>query len=313
MCNCQVNSKKHGKDRKGNQRFRCKLCGKTWTEEQDKPLGSMRIDPARAELAIKLLIEGMSIRACERITNLHRDTICDLILTVGENCERFLNQLKVDTVDLVEIDEIWSFVHCHEKIRKHQGHSEDRGDSWTWVAIERNTKFVLSHHIGKRENNSCRRFLRKLDNVTEGTSFQVTTDGLSAYTHNVPFELGSRVEFAQLIKQYASTQVETRYAPATIIGMEKVVRFGQPDEEMISTSFVERFNLTMRMSLRRFTRLTNGHSKSLQHHKAMQAIFIAFYNFSRKHETLKGQTPAMASGLTDKVWSVGQLLQRVAK
>lgn len=313
MCHCEQNAKKHGKDRKGNQRFRCKLCGKTWIEEQNKPLGSMRIDPARAELAIKMLIEGMSIRAVERITNLHRDTICDLVLTVGENCERFMLGLRVNTVEACEIDEIHSFVGCHEKIRKRNGYSEEMGDSWTYIAIETKTKFVLSHFVGKRNQNDCRSFLRQLDAVTaDAGGFQVTTDGLGLYTHNVPFELGSRIDFAQLVKQYASTQVETRYSPAQIIGIEKVVRFGQPREDRISTSYVERFNLTLRMSLRRFTRLTNGHSKSLQHHKAMQALFMVFYNFARKNEALEGATPAMASGLADKPWSVSELLKNVA-
>jgi len=313
-CNCAENSKKHGKDRNGTQRFRCKLCGKTWTEEQVKPLGDMRIDPARAELAIKLLIEGTSVRAVERITNLHRDTVCDLVLTVGANCERFLSQLRVSAVDVVEIDEIWSFVGCHEKIAKRNGYSEDQGDSWTFIAIERNTKMILSHFVGKRTGEDCRRFLGHLDTVTEGAGpLQVTTDGLSAYTHNVPFELGSRVDFAQIIKEYASSQVETRYAPATIIGMEKVVRFGTPDPAMISTSFIERFNLSIRMHVRRFTRLTNAHSKSLQHHKAMQAMFFAYYNFAKKHETLNGDTPAMASGLTDHRWTINELLQAAAE
>lgn len=313
-CNCESHSKKHGKDRNGNQRFRCKECGKTWIEDRVKPIGNMRIDPARAELALKMLLEGMAIRAVERITGLHRDTICDLILTVGENCEQFMRDVRVapEAVTAIELDECWSFVSCHEKIRKARGYDDSQGDSWTWVAIERETKMVLALHVGKRTNKDCRTFLRQLDDSTPGAHFQVTSDGLAAYTHNVPFELGSRIEFAQLIKQYASTQVETRYAPATIIGIEKVVRFGTPDESKISTSFVERFNLSLRMHLRRFTRLTSGHSKSLAHHKAMQALFVVFYNWARKHETLKGRTPAMASGLTDHVWSMSELMEAVA-
>ena len=128
----------------------------------------------------------------------------------------------------------------------------------------------------------------------------------------MPFEFGGRVDFAQLVKVYSNTQSTTRYSPATIIDAEKIPRFGNPDFDRICTSHIERANLTLRMHLRRFTRLTNAHSKSLKHHTAMQAIFFAWYNFSRKHETLKGQTPAMASGLAEKPWTIKELLERAA-
>lgn len=138
----------------------------------------------------------------------------------------------------------------------------------------------------------------------------MTTDGLKAYTNNVPYAFGSQVDFAQLIKVYSSTQETTRYSPANIISTEKLPIFGEPEEDRISTSHIERYNLTYRMSLRRFTRLTNAHSKSLRHHTAMQALFVAWYNFGRKHEALKGKTPAMASGLSGHVWSVKELIER---
>jgi hypothetical protein len=141
----------------------------------------------------------------------------------------------------------------------------------------------------------------------------VTSDGLRVYTHAVPLALGSRCSFAQLIKEYASSQVETRYSPATIIGIEKVPRFGVLDDDRISTSYAERLNLSVRMHVRRFTRLTNAHSKSARHHAAMVAIFVAWYDYCRKHETLGKETPAMAAGLVGHVWTLDELLTAAAQ
>jgi len=310
---CQhTESKKHGRDRKGNQRFRCKLCSMTWVEDTPKPLGNMRIGMKQATLALSLLLEGMSIRATERLTGLHRDTIDDLILMVGENCQRFLDtQIHGLEVKDVQVDEIWSFVGCKERTASTRGYDEDSGDSWTVVAIERNTKLVIAHQVGERDTTTCCILLQKLADFTVGR-FQLSTDGLAAYKLNVPYMLRDRVDFGVIIKQYASSQKTTRYSPAKIIGTKKKTRFGLPDEDRISTSHVERMNLTIRMNNRRFTRLTNAHSKSLKHHVAMQAIFFAWYNFCRKHETIK-QTPAMASGLAEKVWTIRVLLEKAAE
>lgn len=301
------NYKKSGKHSSGRQRYKCKDCGKRFTRENDRPLGNMRIDQAQAELALSLLLEGMSIRATERITNLHRDTICSLILTVGEKCQTFIDSLEGIAVDDVQIDEIWSYVGAKEKNKKHPEH----GDSWTFIAIERNTKMILAFHEGMRNQHSCDQFLAKLNQATAGSRFQVSTDGLGLYRHGVPFGLGSRVDFGQLVKTYASSQTETRYSPATIIKAEKVARFGNPDQDKICTSHIERFNLTMRMNNRRFTRLTNAFSKSLDHHKAMLAIVFVWYNWCRKHETIK-MTPAMASGVADKKWTIRELLENIS-
>jgi transposase-like protein/IS1 family transposase len=303
--------KKHGKDRKGNQRFRCLACGATFVNETAKPLGDMRIDMKDACQALSMLLEGMSVRAVERITGLHRDTICDLILVVGQNCERFLAR-KVRDVKATDIqcDEIWSFVGMKEKNRIAQGFTPDFGDSWTFIAIERNTKLVLAYQVGPRDHYSTRQFLHKLNDATAG-HFQISTDGANRYTNMIPFIFGSRCDYGQIVKNYAGQQSTTRYSPAKIISSEKKAVFGAPEQDRISTSHVERLNLSLRMQVRRFTRLTNAHSKSLKHHAAMQAIFFAAYNFVRKHESLK-MTPAQASGLADKQWSIQELLQLAA-
>lgn len=269
----------------------------------------MRISMEKACRALEMLLEGLSIRATERITHIHRDTLGALILTVGANCQRLLDATVKDvaTTD-VQLDEIWSFVGCKEKTRQLRGYGPEVGDSWTFIAIDRNTKLVLAHKVGQRDSVTCCNFLHKLNRATAGR-FQLSTDGLAAYTLNVPFVLGGRVDFAQLIKTYQSQQSVTRYSPATILSAEKHPVFGNPEWDRICTSHIERLNLTMRMNLRRFTRLTNGHSKSLKHHTAMQAILFAWYNFCRKHSTIK-MTPCVAAGVATERWSLEQLLER---
>lgn len=303
--------KKHGKDRNGNQRFRCKTCGKSWIEERSKPIGDMRIDLDRAITSLNLLLEGMSVRAVERVTGLKRDTICDLVLIVGQNCEKFLRSAVKDVaVDDVQVDELWAFVGCKARTKQRLNRTDDCGDSWTYIAIERNTKLILAHHVGDRNGEHATEFLRKLRKATSGR-FQLTSDGFGGYTYNVPFTFGRDVDYGRLVKQYQSSQAETRYSPASIISAERTASFGNPDPEKICTSHVERANLTLRMQVRRFTRLTNAHSKSMDHHKAMQAIFFAHYNYCRKHTTVK-QTPAQAAKLTQMQWSIGELLHAAA-
>lgn len=312
LATCQhTKSHKHGKDRQGNQRYKCVLCNETFSEPTAKPVGNMRIPVKQAAAALALMLEGMSIRSVQRLTGLCRNTLCDLVLVVGDNCQRLLDaKVRGVAAKDVQVDEIWSFVGMKDRTRSRLGKNAECGDSWTFVAIERDTKLVLAHKVGQRDAETCCNLLYKLNDAVAG-NFQLTTDGFSSYRSNVPFVLGSRVDFGVLIKNYASTQITTRYSPAKIINSEKKPQFGDPDFDRISTSHVERFNLQMRMSLRRFTRLTNGHSKSLAHHTAMQAIFIAYYNFCRKHETIK-QTPAMAASLTDRQWSIKSLLENAA-
>jgi transposase-like protein/IS1 family transposase len=315
VISCQhENKKKHGHDRKGNQRFRCLDCGKTWVEETVKPLGNMRISMDKATQALGMILEGMSIRATMRLTGLDRNTLCDLILIVGENCQRLLDtKVKNVAATDIQVDEIWSFIAMKEKTRVARHYGPELGDSWTFIGIERETKLILAHQVGNRDSDTCWAFLMKLKNSIGNGRFQLTTDGLKAYTNNVPFAFQSQVDFAQLIKVYSSSQETTRYSPASIIGIEKLPIFGAPDEQRVSTSHIERMNLSVRMQLRRFTRLTNGHSKSPKHHVAMQALYFAWYNFARKHEALKNTTPAMASGLTDHAWTIKELLEQAAE
>ncbi len=310
------NRKKHGKDRQGRQRYRCQSCGKTFWSNDERPLGDMRLDMHKAVMILGMLLEGMSIRACSRMTGVKPDTICDLILVVGEKCDRFLVGTIVDVeAKAIEMDEIWDFIAMKAATKQRLGRKGEVGDTWTWLAIDADSKMILASAVGQRDEWTCERFLKRLDHATAGPC-QVTSDGLSLYTYNVPFVLGSRVDFAQLVKNYASSQKETRYSPATITGIQKTVRFGHPDEDRISTSYAERLNLSVRMHCRRFTRLTNAHSKSARHHEAMVAIFVAWFNFCRPNLAVKNEdgkrTPAMAAGLTSDPWSIEQLLQKAA-
>ena len=302
-CNHE-NFKKAGKHSNGAQRFKCKDCGKRFVEEQTKPFGNMRVDVDKAMLVINMLLEGTSIRACERLTNMNRDTIDRLILEVGQRCQNFMDDHIVDVrCDDIQIDEIWSFVAMKAKKQD----NPEAGDSWTYVAVDRETKLVACNYVGQRNSTDTNRFLSKLRrSINVDQSFQVSTDGWGAYRYGVPFALGSNVNFGMLIKQYASQQETTRYSPASIISAEKKAVFGSPDLNKVCTSHVESLNQTIRMQNRRFTRLTNAHSKSLKHHIAM--IFFAHYNFCRKHTSLDKQTPAMAAGIVDKQLTLVELL-----
>ena len=306
--------KKHGKDRNGNQRWKCPKCGATFTSNEGRPLGDMRTDLGEAVKVLGMLLEGMSIRACERLTGMKRDTICDLVLTAGENCQRWLEAtVRKLPAATIELDELWDFIRLKSRTKERLGRmAEDEGDSWTWLAIDAETKLVLAHTVGLRDESTCHRFLTQLNNATVGEC-QVTSDGLGLYRYGVPMHLGSRVHFAQLVKNYSNTQTETRYSPATILSAEKTTRFGNPDEDKISTSYSERLNLSLRMHVRRFTRLTNAHSKTYQHHAAMTSLFVAWYNFCRPNMALgKGVTPAMAAGLTSFRWNLETLLRAAA-
>lgn len=303
-------TKKHGKDYKGNPRRRCCLCGKTFIDKPETAYGNLRITDREAATALGMLLEGMAIRAVERITGICRETLCDLILRVGEKCERFFAaQIRDLQVDDIQCDEIHSFVGMRMRHRMDRDRSPEFGDSWTFIGIERTTKLVLAFQIGARDDFNTRSFLRKLNSATTG-NFQISTDGMASYTNNVPFTFGSRCDFGQLIKSFRGMQHTIRYSPGQIIASEKRKIYGNPDERRICTSHIESFNQKFRAHVKRFARLTAAHSKSVKHHEAMQAIYFCFYNWCRKHETIK-QTPAMAAGIADKQWTILDLLAKI--
>lgn len=303
-----------GRDRKQQQRFRCQDCRKTFIPPHPKPLGSMRVDQDKAVFALRLLLEGMSIRATERMTGLHRDTLCALVLHVGQRCCRFLDRtIRNVPVREVECDELWGFVGMKEKTRQRLGRGEEFGDLYCYVAMERNTKVVLCFRVGKRTSDTTWQFVDDLRNAAVGR-FQVSTDGYKPYQAAVPLVFQFDVDFAQLVKRFGGStdmQPDTRYSPAAIIGIDKTRGCGNPDMARVCTSHSERLNLSLRMHTRRLTRLTNGHSKTWAHHEAMLGLFFAWYNFVRRHSTLK-TTPAVAQGLADHEWTMDELLTATA-
>jgi transposase-like protein/IS1 family transposase len=274
------------------QRFRCNQCTKTFTEEHEQPLDTMRLPLDRAVGILQLLLEGMSVRSVERVTGVHRDTILRLLVLAGERCQNLMDEkLKGITVADVEVDEIWGYV------GKKEGHKSDDdgpelGDAYCFIGMERTTKLILAHHLGKRTAKSTDAFIGKLAYATSTQRYQLTSDGFSPYVSAVKMLLRDRVDFAQLINVYGSVPVEI---------------MGRPVADRICTSYIERQNLSIRMGMRRMTRLSNAFSKKWENLQAAYSLWFAYYNFCRKHHTLR-VTPAMEAGIADHIWQLSELL-----
>jgi IS1 family transposase/transposase-like protein len=307
---CRTDCRKFGK-RGDRQRYQCNQCRKVFTDARDNSLDGMYLPIEKAEMVLRLLLEGNSVSSVERATEIHHTTILKLLVLVGEKCERIMAE-KVRNVQVrdCECDEVWSFIGKKQK-RVRPDDSPLLGDCYVFVGIERHSKLVLNIAMGKRDQATTDAFVEVLRHVTARTPFQITTDGFAPYRSAITTTLHDRVTgFAQLIKVYRTSQEgEARYSPAEVASTQVIPIMGQPDPERICTSIVERSNLSTRMGLRRFTRLTNAFSKSFENHWAAVACWFAFYNFCRVHKSLR-VTPAMAAGITDHVWNVRELLEK---
>jgi transposase-like protein/IS1 family transposase len=307
---CDVVCQRFGKHRNGLRRFRCPVCRKTYTEAHKPALEGSYIPQDRIVLALRLLIEGNSLRSTQRITNLDINTLMKILVAAGEKCEKLMGRVIVNVpVKDVECDEIWAFVSKKEghKTPK-EANDESIGDAYCFVAIERNTKLVLNFALGRRNQATTDIFIEGLRHATGSHPYQITTDGFAAYRSAITNTLEDRVDFAQLIKVYRAPQDgEARYSPAEVASTEVVPVIGRPDPKRICTSIVERQNLTIRMSMRRLTRLTNAFSKKWDNLWAAYCLHFAYYNFCRIHKSIR-VTPAMESGLTDHVWEISELL-----
>lgn len=260
---------------------------------------------------ISALVEGNSIRSTERMTGVHRDTIMRLLVTVGEKCSEILDQnLKGFHSKLIEADEIWTFVKKKERrLTDAEKLNPELGDQYVFVALDAETKLVPTFLVGKRDGETALQFMMDLQaRLTGNGRIQLTTDGLRAYIDAVEQTFGADIDYAQLVKLYsAENPGPGRYSPPRVSEVVSTVINGKPDPSRICTSYVERQNLTMRMAIRRFTRLTNAFSKKLANLKAALALHFAHYNFVRIHRTLR-VTPAMQAGVTGRLWELSDLI-----
>ena len=267
---------------------------------------------------LEMLVEGMSMRAASRVAKVSINTVTKLMVEAGEACAAYHDEAVRDVeARKVQCDEIWAFCYAKDKnVSRAKAAPKGAGDVWTWTAIDADSKMILSYEIGDRSGATAIEFMDDLRGRL-ANRVQLTTDGHNAYLEAVEGAFGGDVDYAQLVKLYGDApEKEKRYSPATCVGTRKRRVEGNPDVHEVSTSYVERQNLTMRMGMRRFTRLTNAFSKKLENHLLMLSLYFVHYNFVRIHSPLR-MTPAMAAGvsetLNDMEWIVGLIDARAAK
>ena len=257
-----------------------------------------------------MMVEGMSIRAIARLTGASKNTIVKFLRDAGEACARYQDEtLRGLTCKRIQVDEIWSFVGMKQKNVPAERRGEfGVGDVWTWTAIDADTKLNVSWLLGDRTTATAIEFMTDLASRL-ANRIQITSDGHKAYLDAVEEAFGIDVDYAQLVKIYGEApEAQKRYSPAECVGCKSEVVTGRPDKAHVSTSYVERQNLTMRMSMRRFTRLTNAFSKKVENLAHAVSLHYMHYNFVRIHKTLR-VTPAMAAGVTDRLWSVQDIVE----
>lgn len=271
-----------------------------------------RLSVVERAAILGMLVEGNSLRSCSRMSGASLNTVTKLVVDLGAACEKIHDEhVKNLTVKRLQCDEIWSFVGAKQKNTTPEQRAQGWGDAWTWTALDADTKLLVSVLVGGRSSIWARHFMEDCASRINGRT-QVTTDGFKAYLDAVPGAFGLDCDYAILHKIYGKAQDEPRYSPPCCVGCETKYVSGSPDPAHVNTSFVERHNLTMRMGMRRFTRLTNGFSKKIANHAAMVAIHAVHYNFARIHKTLR-VTPAMEAKLSDHVWTLAEIIEAADK
>ena len=252
------------------------------------------------------------MRSISRVADVSINTVTKLLVDAGEVCARFHDEnVRGVKARRVQVDEIWSFTYAKQKnVESAKSAPEGAGDTWTWTGLDADSKLIVSWLVGPRDAGSAYTFVEDLA-ARLACRIQLTSDGLRLYLDAVEATFGADVDYSQLVKLYGTTvDNETRYSPATCLGCVAKAVTGDPDPKHISTSYVERQNLTMRMSMRRFTRLTNGFSKKIRNHVHMVALYTVFYNWTRIHKTLR-TSPAQAAGLTERLWDMADVVKLI--
>lgn len=265
-------------------------------------------------MIIKMLCEDCSIRAIERITGVHRDTIMRLGVRVGEGCRKLLDEtMRELNCERLEVDEIWGFIGAKQATVKIKALDAEFGDIWVWVAIDSDTKLAPAFAIGDRSKYMARVFMDDLASRLK-KRVQITSDALAAYVDAIERAFGAEVDYGTVIKTFTRTDLEAqrRYSPPDVLQVKKARVKGNPEWDNISTSYVEKQNHTVRMHVRRLTRLTNAFSKKRENFEAAIALHYAYYNFVKTHGTIR-MTPAMAAGVTDTHWTVADLVEKVGE
>ena len=265
-------------------------------------MGMNKLPLSTRVIILNMMIEGNSMRSISRTVGVSINTVTKLLVEAGEACAAYHDEtVRNVKATRVECDEIWSFCYAKAKnVQTAKSAPEGAGDVWTWTAIEAESKMILAYEVGDRSGATALEFMNDLRDRL-ANRVQLTTDGHKAYLEAVESAFGGDVDYAQLVKLYGDKggkTAERKYSPAECTGTKKVKIAGEPVKELVSTSYVERQNLTMRMGMRRFTRLTNGFSKKIENHLHMLSLYFVHYNFVRIHKTLK-VTPAMAAGVSD--------------
>jgi IS1 family transposase len=295
------------------QRYACDRCGKSFSESQ--PLDGLRVDFKQAEQVVHLLVEGMGIRAIARVTGLHRDTVLSILETAGQKAAQFLDaKIRNVKAEQVQADEICCFVGCRQN-NAAEGDTE-RGQFFTFLSVDRASKLILNWRTGKRTQSDTDGFFTDLKSRVQNR-FQLSTDGWIGYCGHdgaVRRVFGDAIDYATEIKHFAADNPRRPFRfglwntePKTVVSIQRQPKIGEPDMALATTSHCERTNLSVRLFNRRFTRLTLGYSKKLENLRHAVALFIAHFNFCRVHSAHK-QTPAQAAGLTDKAWTIIDLL-----
>ncbi len=299
----------YGKTKAGTPRFKCRDCGKVFCPPKPKgPLGDMRLTLKEAASICRLMVEGMSIRSIERITGHHRDTVLKLLVLVGEKCERIMaEKVRGVSATYIQCDEVYCFVQCKQR----KSISPLTGQQFAFTALDAETKMLLAYSIGKRDSATAHDLMHQLAKRIEDAP-EITTDAFAAFVNAIESAFLGDVHYTQLNKQFHAEfdPGRARYSPAKLISQAKQIIFGSPDKDLASTSHVERANLTIRMHMRRFTRLTNAFSKKLENLKAAFALHAVWYNFVRVHQTLRC-TPAQEAGIEASIWEMEDVVTAV--